>query len=66
MKVLLINGSPKANGNTAAALAEMEKVFLQEGIEVAEIVPEVEEAEEEVMTPPPNTMIPIAAPKAAP
>ena len=34
MKVLLINGSPKANGNTAIALAEMEHNFLQEGIEV--------------------------------
>lgn len=34
MKVLLLNGSPRANGNTAAALAEMEKVFAQEGIEV--------------------------------
>ena len=34
MKVLMLNGSPKANGNTAAALAEMEKVFAQEGIEV--------------------------------
>ena len=34
MKVLLINGSPKANGNTALALKEMEKVFLEEGIEV--------------------------------
>ncbi len=34
MKVLLINGSPRANGNTAAALAEMETVFTQEGIEV--------------------------------
>lgn len=33
MKVLLINGSPKANGNTAIALAEMEKVFAQNGIE---------------------------------
>ena len=33
MKVLMINGSPKANGNTAAALAEMEKVFALEGIE---------------------------------
>ena len=27
MKVLMINGSPKANGNTAAALAEMEKTL---------------------------------------
>lgn len=34
MKVLMINGSPKANGNTAIALAEMEKIFVQEGIEV--------------------------------
>ena len=33
MKVLMLNGSPKAKGNTAAALAEMEKVFAQEGIE---------------------------------
>jgi len=34
MKVLIINGSPRIGGNTAIALAEMEKVFLQEGIEV--------------------------------
>ncbi|MGN0753067.1 MAG: flavodoxin family protein [Aristaeellaceae bacterium] len=33
MKVLLINGSPKANGNTALALNEMVKVFHEEGIE---------------------------------
>ena len=33
MKVLLINGSPKANGNTAIALQEMVKVFEQEGME---------------------------------
>ncbi len=33
MKVLLINGSPKANGNTALALEEMVKVFAQEGVE---------------------------------
>jgi len=33
MKVLLINGSPKANGNTALALAEMAKVFENEGVE---------------------------------
>ena len=33
MKVLMLNGSPKAHGNTAMALAEMEKVFAQEGIE---------------------------------
>ena len=33
MKVLMINGSPHAKGNTCTALAEMEKVFSQEGIE---------------------------------
>ena len=33
MKVLLINGSPRANGNTALALAEMAKVFEKNGIE---------------------------------
>ena len=33
MKVLMINGSPRANGNTATALREMEKVFQQEGVE---------------------------------
>ena len=34
MKVLMLNGSPRANGNTARALAEMETTFRQEGIEV--------------------------------
>lgn len=33
MKVLMINGSPHKNGNTAIALQEMEKIFRQEGIE---------------------------------
>jgi len=33
MKVLIINGSPRANGNTATALHEMESIFQQEGIE---------------------------------
>jgi multimeric flavodoxin WrbA len=33
MKVLIINGSPRPNGNTAIALSEMEKVFAAEGIE---------------------------------
>ena len=37
MKVLLLNGSPKAHGYTAAALGEMKAVFDREGIE-AEIV----------------------------
>ncbi len=34
MKVLMINGSPRVDGNTSIALKEMEKVFLQEGMEV--------------------------------
>ena len=34
MKVLLINGSPKAKGNTARALREMEQIFSQEGVQV--------------------------------
>ena len=34
MKVLMLNGSPRAKGNSALALAEMEKVFATEGIEV--------------------------------
>lgn len=33
MKVLIVNGSPHTNGNTAIALAEMEKIFAAEGIE---------------------------------
>ena len=34
MKVLMINGSPRRESNTAIALAEMEKIFVEEGIEV--------------------------------
>lgn len=37
MKVLLINGSPRVNGNTAMALREMEQVFAREGIETETI-----------------------------
>ena len=37
MKVLLINGSPRAEGNTALALREMEKTFTSHGVE-AEII----------------------------
>lgn len=33
MKVLMINGSPHAKGNTSIALHEMEQVFATEGIE---------------------------------
>ncbi|HIX64240.1 MAG TPA: flavodoxin family protein [Candidatus Mediterraneibacter colneyensis] len=32
MKVLMINGSPHAKGNTYTALHEMEKIFAEEGI----------------------------------
>lgn len=33
MKVLMLNGSPRPQGNTYTALHEMEKVFQQEGVE---------------------------------
>lgn len=33
MNVLMINGSPHANGNTAIALHEMEHIFTKEGID---------------------------------
>ena len=33
MKVIILNGSPKANGNTATALHEVERVLQQQGIE---------------------------------
>ena len=33
MKVLMLNGSPRAKGNTALALEEMEKIFKEEQIE---------------------------------
>nr|WP_325185964.1 flavodoxin family protein [uncultured Oscillibacter sp.] len=33
MKVLMINGSPRPNGNTSLALREMENIFKVEGIE---------------------------------
>ena len=34
MKVLIINGSPRKEGNTSIAVREMEKVFIEEGMEV--------------------------------
>ena len=37
MKVLLVNGSPKANGNPAFALKQMAEVFTEQGIE-AEVI----------------------------
>lgn len=33
MKVLMVNGSPRVDGNTTIALREMEKVFAAEGVE---------------------------------
>ena len=33
MKVLMINGSPRAKGNTYVALHEMEKIFSENGVE---------------------------------
>ena len=37
MKVLMLNGSPRAKGNTSIALEEMEKIFAREGIETETI-----------------------------
>lgn len=34
MKVLVLNGSPRVNGNTSLALEEMRKIFEAEGVEV--------------------------------
>ena len=34
MKVLIINGSPRVQGNTTVAVKEMEKVFEENGVEV--------------------------------
>jgi multimeric flavodoxin WrbA len=33
MKVIILNGSPKTNGNTATALHEVERILQQQGIE---------------------------------
>ena len=33
MKVLIVNSSPRHNGNTSIALEEMIKVFRNEGVE---------------------------------
>ncbi len=37
MNVLIINGSPRENGNTAVALKEMKQIFAQESIEITEL-----------------------------
>lgn len=34
MKVLILNGSPRVNGNTSLAIREMENVFKENGVEV--------------------------------
>ena len=39
MKVLLINGSPKENGNTFTALSEVAKTLNEEGIETERFTP---------------------------
>ena len=37
MKVLILNGSPRIDGNTSVAVKEMESVFVEEGIEFEEV-----------------------------
>lgn len=37
MKVLIINGSPRINGNTAIAVREMENIFKENGVEVESV-----------------------------
>ena len=34
MKVLIINGSPRVNGNSTELIKEISKVFEKEGVEV--------------------------------
>ena len=38
IRVLLLNGSPRANGNTALALREMEKVLAQNGVQTETVL----------------------------
>ncbi len=38
LKVLMLNGSPRSNGNTAVALREMETVFRENGVEVETVI----------------------------
>ena len=37
MNVLIINGSPHREGNTAVAIGEMEKIFAREGVDVTRV-----------------------------
>ena len=38
LKVLMLNGSPRANGNIALAFHEMEKVFEENGVEYDSVI----------------------------
>ncbi len=38
LQVLMLNGSPRSNGNTAVALREMETVFRENGVEVETVI----------------------------
>ena len=38
LKVLMLNGSPHATGNTAVALREMEKVFMENDVAVETVL----------------------------
>lgn len=37
LKVLMINGSPRKNGNTSLTLREMEQIFQENGVEVVTV-----------------------------
>ena len=50
MKVIILNGSPKAHGNTATALHEVERTLQQQGIETEWIHGEVVRDEEGMQT----------------
>lgn len=38
MKVLILNGSPKSNGNTAIAIEEMIKTFTEEDVQTERVL----------------------------
>ena len=44
MKVLILNGSPRANGNTSIAVKELVKTFETEGVETEEELKMLKEA----------------------
>ena len=37
LKVLILNGSPRVNGNTTLAIREMEQIFAESGVEAETI-----------------------------